>query len=112
MRDFFLFINQSVGCIGERRKAKVGENRHRRRDGVARKGHRTTTRAVCAEILSLVHGIVLGNWAIGYRLLGDEALAKADLLKLLTQEMQISCVFGLKYHKIFLMSHKVLGRLI
>ena len=76
---------------------------------MAGKGHRTTTRAVCAEVLSLVHGIAVGNWAIGYRLLGDEAMAKADLLKLLTQEMQISCVLGLKYHKIFLISHKVLG---
>ena len=46
------------------------------------------------------------------RLFGAKALAKADLLKLLTQEMQISCVFGLKYRKIFLISHKVLGRLI
>ena len=60
----------------------------------------------------MVHGIVLGDWAIGDRLFGAKALAEADLLKLLTQEMQISCVFGLKYHEIFLISHKVLGRLI
>ena len=32
--------------------------------------------------------------------------AKADLLKLLTQEMQISCVFGLKYHKTRLSTKK------
>ena len=36
------------------------------------------------------------------RLFGAKALAKADLLKLLTQEMQISYVFGLKYHRYFL----------
>ena len=54
----------------------------------------------------------MGNSCASDRLLGAKALAKADLLKLLTQEMQISCVFGLKYHKIFLISHKVLGRLI
>ena len=60
----------------------------------------------------MVHGAALGDWAIGNRLLAIEVVAEVDLLKLLTQEMQISCVFGLKYRKIFLISHKVLGRLI
>ena len=72
--------------------------------GNPRAGNRTPR----AEALAI--GRPEGLLAIG--LLGDEAMAKADLLKLLTQEMQISCVFGLKYHKIFLISHKVLGRLI
>ena len=101
-------------------------------DGCAggERGGATTARAVCAEVLSVVHGIAVGNPRAGNRtpraealaigrpegllaigLLGDEAMANADLLKLLTQEI-ISCVFGLKYHKIFLISHKVLGRLI
>jgi hypothetical protein len=54
----------------------------------------------------MVHGTALGNSRASDRLFGAKALAKAlakaDLLKLLTQEMQISCVFGLKYHRYFL----------
>ena len=39
------------------------------------RGGTTAARAVCAEVLSVVHGIAVGNRAIGDRALCAEALA-------------------------------------
>ena len=59
-------IVQNVPRTGD--KAKGGENRHSRRDGVAGEGHRASARAVCAEVLSVVHHCPVGDWDLSTRL--------------------------------------------
>ena len=44
---------------------------------MARAGSRKAAKAVCAEILSVVHGIALRDRAIGDRLWAIEVVAKA-----------------------------------
>ena len=48
---------------------------HDRRDRVSRQNHRAPARAVCAQVLSVVHRGLVGDYHFGSRLLGDETVA-------------------------------------
>ena len=65
------------------REAKGGENRHDRPYRVARARSRKAARAVCAEVLQVVHYRPMGDWAIGNGLLAIEVVGRALFLRTL-----------------------------
>ena len=57
--------------------ADTGGTGHSGRCAGAERGGATAARAVCAEVLSVVHSSPVGDWAIGDRLLAIEVVAEA-----------------------------------
>ena len=57
--------------------ADTGGTGHSGRCAGAERGGATAARAVCAEVLSVVHHCPLGNRVIGYRISAIEVVATA-----------------------------------
>ena len=57
--------------------ADTGGTRYGSRCAGRERSGAITARAVCAEVLSVVYHRSMGDWGIGYRLLGVEVVAAA-----------------------------------